>query len=853
MVLTLAWSVGATKATFKSWNNTSPPDTGKEDQKKYVKNKDLKFPFEDNDKNNGGMYLKTPSNVKSEVDYDPSTGEYKVKQKVGDIDYRDPQYMSFDEYKKYDMDKSMRKYWTQKAEAQDVEKQGSTSGLIPKIHIGGEVFDRIFGSSVIDIRPQGSAELIFAVNSNYRQDPNLSINQRRMTTFDFNEKIQMSVTAKIGDKIEFKTNYNTEASFDFENKMKLAYEGKEDEIIKKIEAGDVSLPLSGSLITGSQALFGIKTQLQFGKTTYTGVFSQQKSQSQVINVAGGAQTNKFNIKADQYEENKHFFIAQYFRDNYDQSLSRLPLISSKINITKIEVWVTNTSNVNGSNRNLVACMDLGEPKPYNKNLGSPSNLYPKNTSNLLYKTIYKNKSIRDLSTVESAMSPLGENIGTDYIKIEKARLLNSTEYSYNPKLGFISLNTALNSNQALAVSFQYTVIGDTTLYQVGEFSNQNADPNTLILKLIKNSSLNVRLPIWNLMMKNVYALGSYQINPKDFRLYVLYSNKANGVPVGYLSVGNIKGQSLLSVMNLDRLNTFGDPYPDGVFDFIDNAVTNGGTIQASNGRIYFPVIEPFGKHLRNKIGNKTIADEYAYDSLYTMTKTGAQQFPDFNRFSLVGSYKSSAGSDISLNAINVPQGSVKVTAGGVLLVENKDYTVDYTIGRVKIINEGYLNSGTPIQISLESNTLFNIQTKTLMGLRVDHKVSKDFTLGGTILHLNERPLTQKVNIGDDPISNTIWGLDGTYQTEAPIITKILDKLPFYNTKEMSKAKFSGEFADLIPGHPSAIGKTGTIYIDDFEGSRSYMDIKNPLTWKLAGTPQKQTQKGMFPEAGSGTK
>ena len=105
--------------------------------------------------------------------------------------------------------------------------------------------------------------------------------------------------------------------------------------------------------------------------------------------------------------------------------------------------------------------------------------------------------------------------------------------------------------------------------------------------------------------------------------------------------------------------------------------------------------------------------------------------------------------------MNIPQGSVIVTAGGIKLVENQDYTVDYTLGRVKIINQGLLESGTPIKISLESQSFFSIQSKTLIGTHLDYRVSNDFNIGGTILHLSERPLTQKVSIGDEPISNTI--------------------------------------------------------------------------------------------------
>jgi cell surface protein SprA len=828
----------------------TPPDTGVQ----------LKYPFKDvpehydSSYQNNALYMQDPSNIKTEVEYDPETDQYIIKKKVGDLDYRSPHYMSYDEYNKYDVDKSLREYWKQKIGSGD---NTNTGGLFPNLPFINETLDRIFGNNTIDIRPQGSAEIIFALNTKNQKNPAIDVKHQKQTNFELQTKIQMNVVAKIGDRIEFTTSYNTEASFDFENKMKLQFEGKDDDIIKKIEAGDVNFPLSSTLINGSQGLFGFKTQLQFGKTTITSVFSQQRSEASTIQVSGGAQTSQFQVKADDYEENKHFFISQYFRDRYNRSLSNLPVIRSGVNITKIEVWVTNIGPATQENRNIVAFMDLGERDPYNSRLlNTDPDSMPQNTTNSLYK-IADTAAVRNIYTASNYLTTLGLNFtqGEDFEKIENAKKLSPSEYTFNSRLGFISLNSTLNADQVLAVSYQYKIAGDTSTYQVGEFSNEGVPaPQALIVKLIKSTATNTKIPLWDLMMKNVYSIGGYQINSQDFRLNVLFTNNELGVPVGYISEGAIDGKPLIQALNLDNLNTQLDRYSDGVFDFIDGAATNGGTIQASNGRVYFPVLEPFGSDLRRSITGgdpnlNSIADKYVYDSLYTMTKTGARQYPEKNKFIIEGRYKSAAGSEISLNAMNVPQGSVKVTAGGILLTENVDYTVDYTLGRVKIINEGVLNSGTPITINLESNSFFNIQSKTFMGTHIDYKFNRDLAVGGTILHLSEQPLTQKINFGDEPISNTVWGLNATYQTEIPLLTRVLDKLPFYSTKAPSKIILNGEIAHLIPGHSKTIGKQGTSYIDDFEGSKSTIDLKNLGQWFLASIPQGQTL--LFPEGAPG--
>ncbi|MBE9469569.1 MAG: cell surface protein SprA [Bacteroidetes bacterium] len=815
----------------------------------------LQYPFKDESNHQylstdkqSDLYLKSPSNIKTEIKYNPETNQYEFTKKIGKFNYRLPSSMSQKNYMKYDFEKSTKEYWRQKVESESFEHQTS---LIPKLHVGGEVFQTIFGSNTIDITPRGTAELSFGLIMTKTDNPLLAEELRKNTTFDFKEKIQMNVKGKIGDNLELGVSYNTESSFEFDNKMKLQYHGKEDDIIQKIEAGNVSLPLSGSLITGSQSLFGILTELKFGKLSVTTVFSKQNGQTSVIEVQGGAQKNTFEISASDYDANRHFFLSQYFKEHYNGALENLPVINSSINITKIEVWVTNkTSNFQNS-RNILAFMDIGEAdrniyaKPFIAQTGTGN--YPDNDLNSLYDMmVNSNSEIRNINDVTRILSEpdfIAANFvgGQDYEKIENARPLSSSEYKINDKLGYVSLNTALNGDEVLAVAFEYTAGGK--IYQVGEFSNEGVDaPKTLVLKLLKGTSFSPQLPTWKLMMKNIYSIGAYQVNSKDFKFDVMYNDDETGGPVYTIPAGDINGKTLLRALNLDNLNSQLELAKDGdgVFDFID-----GYTINASNGRIIFPVLEPFGKYLKEKINND-VATKYVFQELYDSTQNMAKQLAEKNKFFLTGEYQSSSSSEISLNAISVPEGSVVVTAGGMQLAENQDYTVDYALGRVKIINQGLLESGTPIKISLESNSMFSIQTKRLMGSHLDYRFSDNFNIGATILNLNEHPLTQKVNIGDEPISNTIWGFNGSFRTEAPILTRLIDKLPLIETKEKSTISINGEFAHLIPGHSKSIKGNGESYIDDFEGSKSTIDIKSIGGWVLSSTPQGQEE--LFREA-----
>ena len=833
-----------------------PKDTSKDTTK-------LQFPIKDetdpNTRFKSPLYMKTPSNVKTELVYNPITKTYELTNKIGSMNYRQPQGMTLDEYRNYDMQNSLQNYWKQKVQADRASKsnnsQGFSSFLNPKFNVPIEGFDKIFGSSTIDIKPQGKAELILGVNISTIENPILPKNMQNHVSFEFDEKIQMGVTGSIGDKLKVGINYNTEATFDFENTQKLAYTGKEDDIIKNIEVGNVTLPLAGTLITGSHALFGLKTELQFGKLNVTSVFSRQQGESQVIEVKKGAQTSSFKVNANDYEANRHFFLSQDFRDHYEEALASLPVLTSDINIVKIEVWVTNKTKNFDQARNIVSFQDLGEGyNPQGKaNFDGPANFvqptggtYVDNARNNIYERISGlNTGIRNFPSITSTLQNISDLRPTrDYEKIEQARLLKAGEYTLNAKLGYISLNQSLNSDEILAVSYEYTVGGK--VHKVGEFTTDFPAPNTLITKMLKSTNLNPKYKSWKLMMKNIYAMNAYQVNSSNFVMNIKYRNAATGTPIGYVPAGQIDKKLLLQVMNLDRLNSQMDHQPDGYFDFID-----GITINASNGRIILPMLEPFGSFIKNKITGgdaslNSVADPYVFQELYDSTQTKAKQFAEKDKYFLEGSYQSASGSEINLNAPNVPQGSVKVTANGAVLQENIDYTVDYSLGRVTILNKALLESGTPIQIALENRPLFNMGTKTFLGTHLDYKFSDKFVIGGTLLNLSERPLTSKINVGDEPISNTIWGLNGTYTTNLPWLTRMLDKSGLVKTKEMSTITISGEFAQLIPGHNSLIGANGTSYIDDFEASQSTFDLLSPQAWTLASVPAKQPM--LFPEA-----
>lgn len=784
--------------------------------------------------------LRNPDNVTTTVEYDPIMGCYVVRTRIGDIDIATPYMMTLDEYRAYSERADMGKYWQTKIS--EVEHDNERKFDITDMQFNIGPADKVFGPGGVRLKMQGSAELMFGFKHQYVGNPSLTERSRNNNIFDFDEKIQVNINGKVGDKLNLNMGYNTEASFSFDQmNLKLNYKGQEDDIIQSIEAGNVSMNLNSSLISGSSALFGVKTDLKFGKLKVQALISQQNSESQSVSSKGGAQTTSFEVPVDSYDENRHFFLGYYFRDHYEEAMRSLPYIASGITINRIEVWVTNKRGNYDQSRNIVALADLGEYEDQhilNPAWTTVGARIPYNKANNLYETLVQNYSdVRDIQQVSSVMQSLSNmELGEDYEKVESARLLNSGEYTLNAALGYISLKTSLNQDEVLAVAYEYTYGGQ--VYQVGEFSTDAGEalksPNALMLKLLKstNNSPNMKgKGTWDLMMKNVYSLGASQMSDEKFELYIQYRNDSVGTEMQYLMEGAVKGKQLLRVMNLDRLDSRNNSSPDGKFDYIE-----GYTALSSSGRIIFPVLEPFGSHLARAIGDEKIAEKYVFQELYDSTLVMAQEMSEKNKFMLTGKYKGSAGNEIRLNAMNIPRGSVVVTAGGATLVENVDYTVDYTMGTVTILNQSIINSGTNVDVKLENQSLFSMQRKSLFGAHLEYEFNKDFTVGGTIMHLREKPLTTKVNTGSEPLANTIWGVNTSWKTELQWLTLLVDKVPWINATAPSTFQINAEFAHLIPGHTRDVGSVGTAYVDDFESTKTSIDIHYPNYWKLSSTP-----------------
>ena len=791
----------------------------------------LTQPYSLSDLYQSPLDLQRPDNMKYDVVYNDTLNRFVIGNRMGNTWLSAPIMLTPEEYNSW-TEMNERSAFFRKKNDEIYQTKGKEKFDFSDMHFDLGPAEKIFGPGGIRVRTQGSAELKLGMNKKSIDNPSLPIRNRKTTMMNFDEKINLNVNGKVGDKVNMNLNYNTDATLDYDaQNMKLKYDGKEDEIIKLVEAGNVSFPSNSSLIKGASSLFGVRTDMQFGKLKLQMVASQKKSASKSVSSKGGVQLTPFEINVADYEENRHFFLSRYFRNHYDEWMQKLPNLVTGITINRVEIWVTNKSGTTANTRNIVALTDLGEASKISNPMWTATGQVPSNSANTEYQAMTTQYvAARDIDQAAATLEGAGLVGGADFEKLESARLLNSSEYSVNTALGYVSLKTGIQTDQVLAVAYEYTSGGVT--YQVGEFASDITDTKqALFVKALKNTSCNPQQGNWDLMMKNVYYLAS-NIEKEKFRLDVKYQSDTTGVYLSYIPEQRVKNTPIIRVLGADRLDNNNKAHSNGYYDYVE-----GYTV--SNGRVFIPKVEPFGSYMRDYLVKNGVAadaaEKYAFTELYDSTKTVARQIAEKNKYLMVGQFKGSSASVISLDAYNVPQGSVVVTAGGVTLTEGTDYSVDYNAGEVTILNQSIIDAGTSVNVSLESNTDYAQTRKTMFGVNWEYDFSKNFQMSGTLQHLSEQALTTKVSMGSEPLKNTLWGVNLNWKKESQWLTNVLDKIPFLHLTQPSQISFTSEFAQLLAGEAGGTQDNAS-YIDDFENTKNGIDVMTPTSWFISSVP-----------------
>ncbi|MBK8945913.1 MAG: cell surface protein SprA [Ignavibacteriae bacterium] len=661
----------------------------------------------------------------------------------------------------------------------------------------------IFGPPKISLKISGAVDIHGAWRNETTEGVTASLLGNTRNEPDFKQQVQINVNGLIGDKLTIGADWNTERTFEYENQLKLNYKGYKDEIVQSVEAGNVSLQTS-PLVGGGEALFGIKALFQFGPFSLTALASQKKSEIEEVAVSGGTQKSEFEIHAYDYSPN-HYFVDIAYADPTLNLFEKYyananPVVDNRYKIKEIEVWKTTSQRI-----------DISKEQKANAYI----DLDPRESDTSL--TLYPN-SLREIT---------GNSIpGKSIIGGRFVRMIEGVDYDVNIYAGFISFRTQINTEDAIAVAYRTEGEPGAVDNYYGEFLKEFSDTSSVIvLKLVKPEDLQPGGSFeeaWKLQLKNIYPIGGRDVNKEGFKLDINYQ-----VP-GQEPVRELEGKNILETFGLDLSDESGGGNPDGAFDF-----DPGRTIFTKTGEIIFPKLQPFGRDF-------PFAKELAYQAVYDTTVTYAKNDKAQDKFIIIGEYSAAASSVYNIG-FNVVENSVKVSLDGRPLENGTDYSVDYNIGQVIIRNADALVPGANLKITYEKNDLFQLASKTLLGFRGIYDVSEKTKFGFSYLNLNQTTLSDKVRIGEEPLNNSIFGLDFQTGIDLPFLTKGLDYL--ISTKEMSSFNVKGEFAYMSPdpntkkSNIKSDNDQSIAYIDDFEGAKRIIPIGvNYTGWKDISIP-----------------
>lgn len=739
-----------------------------------------------------GTLPKFYNNIKREVEFESLDSFVVVRQTVLQDDIRPPIILSFEEYRTLLQEQSQENAWHKyvvrelSAQTEGVRGPGGINLDIP-VRIKSKAFQKIFGSGTVGLTVTGNININMAIRREDRSEVRTAITRGANTTFKMDQKQRFTVTGKIGDKVTVNVDQDSERAFDFENNVRLVYQGYDDEILKRLEAGNISLSLPGTkYVTFSgknSGLFGIKSEMVLGNLNVTTIASQEKGESQRLSLTGGAQAGRKIIRDHQYLRYTYFFLDDLYRAEYDSFSvarthiqSRMPIRSESIEVYK----------------------------------AAPGN-----------ETRFPNQSIPGWATRKGNESSLpttqveGEAEKGHFIRLEK------NEYYVETNLGWIRMNTPVAKEDILAVTYEAG----------GERFGDIARPDTILLKLIKSRNPHPRIATANLEWKHVYALGGRNIDPEGFDVKIFFE-PPSGVP----QETDDSGRKWLTVFGLDSRDKNGASNPDGEID-VDPTF-----VKLNSGELHFPDLRPFAPEARGYtiggVEQPKLPPDKIEPAIYDTTNQSVINAQ--SRFYIeVKSQNASSDYDLGFNVI---EGSEVVTMDGQVLRNGVDYSIDYFSGRLTIINEQALNPAVQLDITYERNQLFQLEKKTILGMRAEYELGRDSFIGGTFLYLNQTTLDRKVRVGQGPMRNLVWDINSRLKLKPNFIGKALDFMPLIRAKGETSLNIEGEIAQVLPtpntlNNPETGDNHGVAFIDDFEAAKKTVNLgiirKN---WTQASQP-----------------
>ena len=745
-----------------------------------------------------------------------STGQFiNFTETFDDFDFRVPVYMTREDFIETKRINRMRALWLRTSSNRMSEgtrfKSKGGGGLridIP-IEIRSKTFQKIFGSGSVGLDVTGDISIRGGFRNEKRSEVKTALNRGSDNSFKMEQTQKFNVGGHIGEKVEIRVDQDSEATFDFDNAIHLTYTGDEDEVIKSIEAGNISISLPGTEFVTfggkSSGLFGIKTSMQLGRLGLTAVASQEKGEKKKLSLAGGASEEAKEIQDYNYKKGTYYFLDESYRGNYLHTDDDGVFITDPNKyIHKIEIYKSAANY----------------QQKYSESIRGWA-LTPKAGATTAEQITSGTVTPEDTSIVDP------EHYLGYFIRLEK------TEYYLEDRLGYIRLNVPLQDGEVLAVAYK-----DTTGNIRGDISFDPNESQTAILRLLKTKTPRPSDTTWDLEWKNVYNLGGRNIPQDGFELRIFYK-PPSGDPQETITLADGKTKmTYLQLFGLDNSNQAGASEPDNLVDDNPNIISYG------LGELYFPDLKPF-----DPISPKykaLLPEDKRVPAIYDTTVQSVINAQ--SNFYL--EIKSQTRNSEYRLGMNVIENSEEVTLNGRKLTKDVDYTLDYFTGTLRLLNDEAVAANANLDVTYESNQLFQIDKKTVMGLRAEYALWDDSFIGGTFMYLNERTLDQKIRVGKGPMRNMIWDVNTRMTMKPFFLTRMANFLPFVETRAPSTIKFEGEIAQILPNpntrnNENTGDNDGVAYIDDFEAAKRVTPIGiNRKSWDFSSPPIRDKDGGI---------
>ncbi len=695
------------------------------------------------------------------------------QESLAEQDFRIPRVLSIDYYyqqrKRNYLHDKLVELTVKESLQQGQQKSGGKIELISADIAGQRVALQVSGNVNINGRLQNQERS--QVAAGYREG--------KTTSFIVDQKQQLNIEGKIGDRISILVDQDSERDFDFENNLRIHYTGEEDEIVQGVQAGNISLSLPGTqyvtFSSKSSGLFGIKSDMKLGGMDITAIASVEKGEKQKLSVDGGAQSTENSVQDYEYQRNLYFFLDSTYRANlyrgFFENGGRFTFDPNRI-VSDLEVYKSVIIEAAGT--------------MYGKAFVDPNDT-----------TRYREQTEQRLFE----------------------RLTPEQDYTFNNNLGYIRLNTQLQSNEVLAVAYRTVYVDNNdkkqTVQGFGQWDREPTDTTKINLKLIKPQNMLPDDPTWPLMFKNVYYLGATNINPDGFECKIVYIHGRSGDE----ERDKQDGETFLYKFGLDEMDESGNLSPDDQLD-----VNNPAVIDLQRGELWIPFLHPF-EYGNDELGEKNprLSDDYSCPKMYNLSFHNNQnEISEDSKFKVTYKYENRS-SIINLGPM-VIDGSESVTLNGTQLTKGVDYTIDYFSGTLTLLKDDATNPDANLDIKYEKNQFFQLDKKTILGARAQYDFGANNFIGATALYYSKSVIDEKVDVGYEPMRNFVWDVNGRYDKELNFLTRAINKLPLVQTDRPSSFSLEGEIARVNP-NPNTISNEatgdshGVGFIDDFEGAK----------------------------------